>query len=99
MAERAPLPSSDVVVVTWTVAEGQALADVLTSGMPSTSWKPCARRWTTYETQLTGRSPAREAGCMGQVAQVRIGDVELLTLKSELHLATDGVTAPIVQLW
>jgi hypothetical protein len=36
---------------------------------------------------------------MGQVAQVRIGDVEVLAVKSELHLATDGVSAPIVQLW
>ncbi len=94
-----PLPPADVVVVTWTVAEGQALADVLTPGLPSTSWKPYARRWKSYETQLTGRSPAREAACMGQVAQVRIGDVEVLAVKSELHLATDGVSAPIVQLW
>jgi hypothetical protein len=39
-----PLPPADVVVVTWTVAEGQALADVLTPGLPSTSWKPYARR-------------------------------------------------------
>jgi len=39
-----------------------------------------------------GRSPAREAACMGQVAQVRIGDVEVLAVKSELHLATDGVS-------
>jgi hypothetical protein len=98
-AADAPLPSSDVVVVTWTVAEGQALADVLTPGMPSTSWKPYAHGWKSYETQLTGRSPAREAGCMGQVAQVRIGDVEVLAVKSELHLATDAVTAPIVALW
>jgi nucleoside phosphorylase len=36
---------------------------------------------------------------MGHVAQVRIGDVEVLAVKSELHLATDGVTAPIVALW
>jgi hypothetical protein len=49
------------VVVTWTVAEAQALADVLTPGMPSTSWKPYAHRWTSYEGQLKGRSPAREA--------------------------------------
>jgi len=33
-------------VVTWTVAEGQALADVLTPGMSSKSWKPYARRHT-----------------------------------------------------
>ncbi|HWF27237.1 MAG TPA: hypothetical protein VG327_02460 [Mycobacterium sp.] len=98
-AADAPLPSCDVVVVTWTVAEGQALADVLTPGMPSTSWTPYAHRWKTYETQLTVRSPARAAGCMGYVAQVRIGNVDVLAVKSELHLATDGVSAPIVALW
>ena len=94
-----PLPSADVLVVTWTVAEGEALADVLTPGMSSTSWKPYAHRWSTYETQLTWRSPARAAGCLGHVAQVRIGNVEVLAVKSELHLATDGISAPIVALW
>jgi nucleoside phosphorylase len=94
-----PLPSCDVVVVTWTVAEAQALADVLTPGMPSTSWKPYAHQWTSYESQLTGRSPARAAGCMGYAAKVRIGNVDVLAVKSELHLATDGISAPIVALW
>jgi hypothetical protein len=97
-ADRA-LPPCDVLVVTWTVAEGEALADVLTPGMPSTSWKPYAHRWSSYRTQLTGRSPAREAGCMGYVAQVRIGSVDVLAVKSELHLATDDTSAPIVALW
>ena len=63
-----PLPRADVVVVTWTVAEGQALADVLTPGMPSTSWKPYAHQWNAYKPQLTSRSPARQAGCLGYVA-------------------------------
>jgi hypothetical protein len=94
-----PLPSAEVLVVTWTAAEGQALADVLTPGMPSTTWKPYAHLWSTYVPQLTERSPAREAGCMGYVAQVKIGDVDVLAVKSELHLATDGTTAPIVALW
>ncbi len=94
-----PLPSADVLVVTWTAAEGEALADVLTPGMPSTSWKPYSHLWSSYVPQLTERSPARDAGCMGYVAQVRIGDVEVLAVKSELHLATDGISAPIVALW
>jgi hypothetical protein len=36
---------------------------------------------------------------MGRVAEIRIGDVDVLAVKSELHLATDGITAPIVALW
>jgi nucleoside phosphorylase len=94
-----PLPRADVVVVTWTVAEGQALADVLTPGLPSVSWKPYAHQWNAYEPQLTSRSPARQAGCLGYVAEVKIGNVNVLLLKSELHLATDAISAPIVALW
>ncbi|WP_428339595.1 hypothetical protein [Mycobacterium sp.] len=94
-----PLPRADVVVVTWTVAEGQALADVLTPGLPSVSWKPYAHRWNAYESQLTSRSPARQAGCLGYVAQAKIGHVNVLLIKSELHLATDAISAPIVALW
>jgi hypothetical protein len=94
-----PLPLADVVVVTWTVAEGQALADVLTPGLPSVSWKPYAHQWNAYEQQLTNRSPARQAGCLGYVAKVKIGNVNVLLFKSELHLATDGMSAPIVALW
>jgi hypothetical protein len=94
-----PLPRADVVVVTWTAAEGQALADVLTPGMPSVSWKPYAHNWTTFEPQLTVRSPARQARCLAYVAQTRIGHVNVLLIKSELHLATDAITTPIVALW
>jgi hypothetical protein len=98
-ASDGPLPPADVVVVTWTAAEGQALADVLTPGMQSTTWQPYAHQWSSYESQLTSRSPARDAGCMAYAANVTIGSVNVLALKSELHLATDSVSAPIVQLW
>ena len=94
-----PLPYADVLVVTWTAAEGQALADVLTPGMSNMTWKPHAHQWSSYEPQLTDQSPARDAHCMGYVAQVTIGDVQVLAVKSELHLATDGISAPIVALW
>jgi hypothetical protein len=66
-----PLPPSDVVVVTWTVAEAQALADALTPGIPSTSWKPYAHRWKSFQAQLTGRSPAHQAGCMAHARRSR----------------------------
>ena len=92
-----PLPPAKVVVVTWTAAEGEA--DVLTPGLSSTTWKPYAHLWSEYETQLTSRSPAHDAQCMAYAANVSIGPIGVLALKSELHLATDGVSAPIVQLW
>ena len=94
-----PLPLADVVVVTWTVAEGQALADVLTPGMPSMSWKPYAHHWSAYEPQLTSRSPARQAGCLGYVTATKIGNVNVLLIKVGAYLATDGISAPIVAFW
>ena len=94
-----PLPRADVLVVTWTAAEGMALADVLTPGLPSSSWHPYTHHWTEYESQLTTRSPAREEGCLGRFAQARIGSTTVTLVKSELHLATDAVSAPIIQLW
>jgi nucleoside phosphorylase len=94
-----PLPLAEVVVATWTAAEGEALADVLTPGLPSTTWRPYAHLWSTYQAQLTDHSPARDAQCMAYAANVRIGSVQVLALKSELHLATDSISAPIVQLW
>jgi len=56
-----PLPLAEVVVVTWTFAEGEALADVLTPGLPSASWQPYAHLWSIYRPQLTERSPAGDA--------------------------------------
>ncbi|MGD0880801.1 MAG: hypothetical protein ABSB09_04435 [Acidimicrobiales bacterium] len=94
-----PLPTAEVLVVTWTYAEGMALADVMTPGVPSSSWKQYAHNWAQYESQLTGRSPARDAGCMGYQAQTQIGSTKVTLVKSELHLTTDAVSAPIVQLW
>lgn len=98
-ASNDPLPPAEVLVVTWTYAEGMALADVMTPGVPSSSWQPYARNWAKYEPQLTDRSPARDARCMGYHALTQIGSTNVTLVKSELHLTTDAVSAPIVQLW
>jgi nucleoside phosphorylase len=94
-----PLPAADVLVVTWTTAEAQALADVLTPGLASRSWQPYARNWSEYEPQLTGRSPARDEHCMAHYALSTIGSTKVVVAKSELHLATDATSAPVIQLW
>ena len=36
---------------------------------------------------------------LGYVAQVTIGQIKVMAVKSELHLATDGTSPPIVALW
>jgi len=94
-----PLPAAQVLLVTWTYAEGMALADVMTPGVESSSWQPYARNWAKYASQLTDRSPARDARCMAYHALTQIGSTDVALVKSELHLTTDAVSAPIVQLW
>jgi nucleoside phosphorylase len=98
-ASDAPLPTADVLVMTYTDAEGMALADVLAPGQPIGNWRPYARDWNTYEAQLTSRSPARSARCLAHYMLTKIGGARVLLVKSELHLATDSVSAPIVALW
>jgi nucleoside phosphorylase len=85
--------------MTYTKAEGMALADVLSPGRPLEDWRPYARDWSIYEHQLTNRSPARSARCLAYYTLTRIGDATVLLAKSELHLATDSVSAPIIALW
>lgn len=93
------LPKADVLVVTWTSAEWMALADVLTPGVHKTKWLRYAEHWADYEPQLTWKSPAKEANCLAEYQLTQIGDKRVLCVHSQLHLATDAVSAPIVQLW
>lgn len=92
------LPKVDVVVFTWTAAEGQALADVLSPGIQSSDWVYYTTNFAAYEKQLTGRSPARESKRLGSWCVVTIGPSKVLLFKSELHPATDGPTLPTAQM-
>lgn len=93
------LPQADVLVVTYTAAEAQALADVLTPGHPSSAWAKYTTNWTEYESQLTWRSPAKESKCLGLWAVTEINGMSVVLFKSDLHLATDAASLPMRQLW
>jgi nucleoside phosphorylase len=93
------LPEVDILVVTWTKAEWEALADVLTPGAETGAWQHYTRSWAAYVEHLTWKSPAKEANCLGQYKLTKIGTQTVLCFHSELHLATDDDTAPIVNLW
>lgn len=94
-----PMPRADVVVCTYTEAEGQALADVLSPGHPLTSWTHYEENFASYRSALTYRSPAKDAGCLGQYALMQIGNKRVLLFRSELHLATDAKSLPLRRLW
>lgn len=86
-----PLPAADVVVITWTVDENNALADVLTPGYGRAAWHRYAKEFATkYEPFIRGGAPALAAQRMGSYMPTMIGDLSVLCMKSELHLNQDG---------
>ena len=94
-----PLPKADVVVVTYTSAEWMALADVFTPSYHKETWVKYSENWPTYDRQLTSRSPAKQAHCMGEYMVTQIGSKRVLVMHSQLHLATDAVSLPLRQFF
>ena len=87
----AALPHADVVVVTWTVDEHDALCDVLTPGVGRKAWYPYTRRFADYAPRIRAGAPAATAKRLGSYFPTTIGSTSVLCFKSELHLNQDGV--------
>lgn len=86
-----PLPQGDVLVVTWTVAEHQALADVMTPGIASRAWVHYRRRFEEhYRPLIRDGAPALKANRLGSWCASKIAERTLICFKSELHLNQDG---------
>lgn len=103
-----PLPQADYVVITWTVAELEALADVLTPGVRRNNWARYARRFEEhYEPQIRQGAPALGVRRLGSYHLTQIGSARVLLFKSELHLNQDGIirdgqtyaTLPVLDLF
>ena len=91
--EQTPLPKADVVVITWTVDELAALAQVLTpEGQPDDVVQRYARSFDELRDRRSGR-PLRRRSPSGSAATMPtpIGSQKVLCMKSELHLNQDGV--------
>jgi len=85
------LPRADVVVITWTVDEVAALAQILTPGVSPTRWYPYAKGFSKYKPQIRPSAPAATAKRLGSYMPLTIGFLKVLAMKSELHLNQDGV--------
>lgn len=85
------LPRADVVVVTWTVDEVDALAQVLTPGVTARHWYPYARDFEAYVATIRPHAPAANSRRLGSYFLTGIGSHSVLVVKSELHLNQDGV--------
>lgn len=93
-----PLPKADILVVTWTVAEVEALADTLTPGTNRKNWYPYNRNFDAHYRPLIRKgapSLAKNVERLGSYFMTKIGNKKVLCMKSELHLNQDGIaTAP-----
>src|SRR3954467_2390233 len=90
-APEADLPEADVVVVTWTVDENNALADVMTPGVGRALWHRYNKDFATkYEPFIRGGAPALYAQRMASYMPTIVGNLKVLCVKSELHLNQDG---------
>ena len=88
----ATLPRADVLVITWAVAEHQALADVLTPGVDRSRWYGYSRGLRSqYLPLIRYGAPSRLLGQLGSYLVTDVGTKRVLCFKSELHLNQDGI--------
>ncbi|GJM15552.1 MAG: hypothetical protein DHS20C13_08790 [Thermodesulfobacteriota bacterium] len=87
-----PLPQADVLVITWTVAELNGLADVLTPGFSRRRWYFYRRRFDDhYDNLIRNGAPAKKNRRLGSWFKTKIGNLSVICYKSELHLNQDGI--------
>jgi purine-nucleoside phosphorylase len=99
-SQNAALPKADVLVVSWTVAEGSALSDVLTPGFEcKTAWYRYAHDFASYASQIRPGAPASESKLLGSYFVTNIGTKRVVCFKSELHMSQDGPKLPVRALW
>jgi nucleoside phosphorylase len=93
----APLPKADILVVTWTIDEQEALAEILTPGIDRNKWHRYRRNFDSHfdaiirKGNVTRQPPSRTANRLGSWYMIKIGDRKVICFKSELHLNQDGI--------
>lgn len=92
------LPRANILVVTWTVAEQNAMADILTPGVSRNGWYRYRRNFDSHFDALirTGNGvkqpPSRTVNRLGSWFPITIGDLKVICFKSEMHLNQDGIS-------
>jgi nucleoside phosphorylase len=99
-----PLPNSDIVVITWTADEVDALADIFTcpyhipvrSMRTKNDWYEYDRNFQSkFKNQIRKGAPSRgtsdNVDMLGSYFPCKIGDKKVLCFKSQLHLNQDGI--------
>jgi nucleoside phosphorylase len=94
-----PLPAADVLIVTWTTAEAQALADVLSPGVSLTDWLRYTNGYDALIVDVEKGAPAHEEKDLARYWQATIGGRSVILMKSDLHMSQDGPKLPVRTLW
>jgi hypothetical protein len=95
-----PLPSADVLVVTWTVDEGHALSRVLTPGKDSRNdYLGYTNNFAAISKKMRNGCPALEAMRLGAYWTTKIGSKSAVIFKSESHMSQDGPQLPNIDVW
>jgi hypothetical protein len=89
------LPKVDATIWTWTVAEWQALTDVLD---PTGHDIDYATNFASYRADLTHKSPAASSHCLARLRYAEGNGKSVLLIHSMLHLAVDGPNLPLRRL-
>lgn len=115
-----PLPPADIVVVTWTAAEWNAMNQVFcasqrrfTAELDHTldavpKWQ---RDWLPYRYEFEqiadylkevkvkgeGGAPSLQNMAWARIRMVKVGDLNVLLFKSDMHLAQDGPKVPLLE--
>lgn len=109
MGSDAELPHADVVLITWTSAEANAMAAVLSPGvwaMPpkndaGKSWHEYTNQWNSkFRGRSFGRAPAASSHYIGKYLPIRTaGGQRVLLFKSNFHLARDDKSMPVKDMF
>jgi hypothetical protein len=95
-----PLPTADVLVVTWTVDEGHALSRVLTPGKDSRNdYRSYTHNFKTISRKMRKGCPALKAGRLGAYWTTTIGNKKVVVFKSDSHMSQDGQKLPNIDVW
>jgi len=94
------LPAADVLIVTWTMDEGHALARVLTPGADSRdNWRWYTKNFDGIAADMRVGCPARNYGRLGTYWSTTIGDTSVTLFKSDSHMSQDGPALANEQVW
>ena len=97
---KGPLPSADVLVVTWTVDEGHALSRVLTPGKDSRNdYVPYTHNFAKIAKKMRKGCPALQAKRLGAFWTTTIGNKSVVVFKSDSHMSQDGPQLPNIDVW